>query len=114
MFKGGKAEVRSVAAHNVHENVGRVQEGGTGLLCYGPLIEQYDCQQSGKDDTGLGRWVVIVFQGADELITRVVCSYNPCYNNKNNPELAINSSTGTSSQRRRTRRAQEGVSAMTW
>ena len=40
MFKGGEAEVRSVSAHNVHENVGRAQEGGTGLLCYGPLIEQ--------------------------------------------------------------------------
>ena len=82
MFKGGEAEVRSVAAHNVHENVGRAQEGGTGLLCFGPLIEQYDYEQSGKDDTGLGRWVVMVFQGADGLVTRVVCSYNPCYNNK--------------------------------
>ena len=42
MFKGGEAKVRSVAAHNVYENVGRAQEGGTGLLCFGPLIKQYD------------------------------------------------------------------------
>ena len=51
-------------------------------LCFGPLIEQYDYEHSGKEDTGLGRWVVMVFQGADGLVTRVVCSYNPCYNNK--------------------------------
>ena len=54
MFKGGEVEVRSVAAHNVHENIGRAQEGGTGLLCFGPLIEQYDYEHSGKEDTGLG------------------------------------------------------------
>ena len=54
MFRGGEAEIRSVAGHNVHENVGRSQEGGTSLLCYGPLIEQYDFKNTGKDDTGLG------------------------------------------------------------
>ena len=32
-FLGGVADIRSVVAHNVHENVGRVQEGG-GRLCY--------------------------------------------------------------------------------
>ena len=25
MFRGGEAEIRSIAAHNVHENVGRIQ-----------------------------------------------------------------------------------------
>ena len=29
MFNGGETELRAVAAHNVHENVGRIQEGGT-------------------------------------------------------------------------------------
>ena len=84
MFKGGEAEIRSVAAHNVHEGkeVGRVQEGGTAMLCYGTLIEQYVMEESSKDESGLGRWVVMTFRGRDGLVTRVVCCYNPCYNNK--------------------------------
>ena len=28
LFQGGEEEIISVVAHNVHENVGRVQEGG--------------------------------------------------------------------------------------
>ena len=28
LFRRGEADIRSVVAHNVHENVGRVQEGG--------------------------------------------------------------------------------------
>ena len=40
MFRGGEAEIRTVAGHNVHENVSRFQEGGTAALLYGPLIEQ--------------------------------------------------------------------------
>lgn len=84
MFRGGEAEIRSVAAHNVHESkeAGRVQEGGTSLLCYGPLIEQYDFDASGKDESGLGRWVVMVFRGQNGITTRVVSCYNPCYNSK--------------------------------
>ena len=73
MFRVGEAEIRLVASHNVHENVGRSQEGGTHLLCYGPLIEQYDFENTGRDDTGLGQWVVIVFQGNDGIMIRVVC-----------------------------------------
>jgi hypothetical protein len=28
LFKGGESEVHSVVSHNVHENIGKVQEGG--------------------------------------------------------------------------------------
>ena len=52
------------------------------MLCYGPLIEQYDFKNSGKDDTGLGQWVMMVFQGPDGIVTWVVCGYNPCYNKR--------------------------------
>ena len=38
--------------------------------------------QSGKDETGLGRWVVMTFEG--DVRTRVVCGYNPCGNDKTN------------------------------
>ena len=78
MFNGGEAEIRTQTGHNRHENVGRRQQGGTSLLLYGQLIDQYDFEESGKDDTGLGRWVVMVFRGSDGIVTRIVCGYNPC------------------------------------
>jgi hypothetical protein len=82
LFRGGEAEIRSMAVHNKHEGkeVGRVQEGGTAMMLYGPLIEQYDMDQSGRDETGLGRWVFMTFVGEGGLVTRVVCCYNSCYN----------------------------------
>ena len=78
MFNGGEAEIRTQTGYNRHENVGRVQQGGTSLLLYGQLIDQYDFEASGKDDTGLGRWVAMVFRGSDGIVTRIVCGYNPC------------------------------------
>ena len=80
MFKGGEAEVRSVAAHNSHEGrvVGRYQEGGTAALVFGPLIEQYDFEASGRDPSGLGGWVVLAFRGSNGIVTKVVCGYCPC------------------------------------
>jgi hypothetical protein len=40
LFWGGEAEVRSVVAHNVHENRRkRVQEGGTSMLMFGGIID---------------------------------------------------------------------------
>jgi precorrin-4 methylase len=48
MFKGGEAEIRSVSAHNMHKgkDVGRTQEGGTAMMLYGTLIEQYRTLQN--------------------------------------------------------------------
>ena len=40
MFRGGEAEIPSIAAHNVHENVGRIKEGCTSMLLYVPLVYQ--------------------------------------------------------------------------
>ena len=69
--------MRSVVAHNVHKDVSPVQEGGVGLLLFGPLIESLDMAQSGKDESGLGRWTTMTLQG-DNIKTRIVCEYNPC------------------------------------
>eukprot|EP00956_Cyclotella_meneghiniana_P012309 scaffold17488_cov39-Cyclotella_meneghiniana.AAC.2 len=82
LFRGGEAEVRSVSAHNTHEGkeLGRVQEGGTAMVLFGQLIEQYDFEASGREDSG--RWVVMVFRGENGITTRIVCGYNPCYNRK--------------------------------
>ncbi len=81
LFKGGEADIRSVVAHNVHENLGRVQERGTSLMAFGSIIEHIANDQTGKDETGLGRWSVMTFKG-ENCLTRVVCRYNPCYNTK--------------------------------
>ena len=82
LFKGGETEIRAVAAHNAHENVGRTQEGGTALIAYGDLVEYLDTDNSGKDETGLGRWTYMRFAGADGKSTYVVSGYNPCSNRK--------------------------------
>ena len=81
-FEGGEADIRSVVAHNVHQNVGRVQEGGASMLLIGSLIQQFDVDHSGKDDTGLGRRCYMTFCESEGIKTRVVCGYNLCYNKK--------------------------------
>jgi len=93
LFNGGETDIRTVAADNVYENVSKVQQGGTGLLLYGPLIQQLQFDQSGAEDSGMGRWVVMTLQGEDGFRTRVVSAYNPCYNNKKD--------SGTSYQQQR-------------
>jgi hypothetical protein len=63
LFKGGKAPIQSIAVYNVHENVGRIQQGGTSLLLFRHLTQQLDSNESRKDPTGLGRWSVMTLQG---------------------------------------------------
>ena len=83
LFWGGEAEVWLVVAHNVHEERRwRVQEGGTSMMMFGGVLDYLDMLLSGRDETGLGRWVVMTLQG--ENTTRIVCGYNPCGNDKPN------------------------------
>ena len=82
MLRGGEAEIQSIAAHNVHENVGRVQEGVMSMLIYVPLVDKYDVKHSGKDDTGIGIWAIMVFKGPEGIKNRINCGYNFCYNKK--------------------------------
>jgi hypothetical protein len=84
LFWVGETEVRSVVAHNMHtEEINwRIQEGGTSLLAFGGVINYLDMGKSGKDESGLGRWVVMTFES--DVRTRVICGYNPCGNNKRN------------------------------
>ncbi len=83
LFCGGEAELKSIVAHNSHENIRRVQEGGTSLMLFGPLIQQLNPLESGKDETGLGRWVIMTLTGgAEGFTTRIVCGYNPCGNSR--------------------------------
>ena len=82
MFRDREADIISVAAHNVHENVGIIKEGGTSMLLYGSLLDRYNFEHSGKDNTGIGRWVVMVFQGYKGIKTRIVCGDKSCHNKK--------------------------------
>ena len=93
LFRGGEATIQSVVSHNVNENISRTQEGGTSLLMFGPTCDYLDFDEEKSDASGLGRWSVMTIKGSD-FRTRIVCGYNPCYNN--NP----NSSTSYQQQRR--------------
>ena len=73
LFRGGGADIRSVVAHNFHKNVGRVKEGGTSMLLFGSIIQQFDVDHSGKDVTALGRWCYMTFFESEGINTRVVC-----------------------------------------
>ena len=58
LFQRADKDVRLVVAHNSHKNIALVQEGGSGLLVFGPIIDQLDMKSSGKDKSGLdgGPW----------------------------------------------------------
>ena len=92
LFRGGESSIQSVVAHNVHENISKVQEGGTCLMMFGPLTSSLDHSAEKKDPSGLGRWSVMTVQG-EGFKTRIVCGYNPCYNK--------NRDSGTSYQQHR-------------
>ncbi len=47
---------------------------------FGGLTDYFDAASSGRDPTGLGRWVVMTVKV--EVQTRIVCGYNPCGNDK--------------------------------
>ena len=64
------------------EGGGKMQQGGTNMMLYDSLIDQYDFEASGKDDKGLGRWVHMMLRGEDGVNTRIVCGYNPCRSTK--------------------------------
>ena len=52
------------------------------MLLYGTLVAHYNFKHYGKDDTGLGRWMIMLFKGYKRIKTRIVCGYNLCYNKK--------------------------------
>ncbi len=83
----------AVSVHNVHEdkNAGRVQEGGTGTICFGECTGYI--RKVGHDDKGLSRWSWMLMGGANRHTTQIITAYNLC-KNKN-----VNSSTFYQQQR---------------
>ena len=39
LFNGGEATIQALVTHNVHENIGKVQEGGSSIMTIGALTE---------------------------------------------------------------------------
>ena len=70
----------AVSGHNVHEATiaGRVQEGGTGAICFGESVGYI--KKTGRDKKGLGRWCWILLSGNNGHQTRIITAYNPCKN----------------------------------
>jgi hypothetical protein len=87
MFKRELA-CTAVGAHNVHEAkiAGRVQEGGTGSICFGETVGYV--RKTGKDEDGLGRWCWILLSRNNGHQTRIITAYNPCKNKAANSGTA--------------------------
>ncbi len=83
MFNGGETELQAIASHNRNKDAGKFQEGGTAMMVYGDLIQQFDLEALGQDDLGLGRWTYMLFCGTNNTVTRVICRYSPFANKKN-------------------------------
>jgi hypothetical protein len=82
MFNGGETELQAIASHNRNEDAGKFQEGGTAMMVYGDLIQQFDPETSGQDDLGLGRWTYMLFCSTNNMVTWVICGYSPCAKKK--------------------------------
>jgi hypothetical protein len=54
MFDGGETILWAIASHSKNEEAGKFQEGGTAMIVYRDLIQQFDPEESGWDVLGLG------------------------------------------------------------
>ncbi len=61
MFNGRETELRAIASHNRNKDTGKFQEGGTAMMVYGDLIQQFNPEESGRDDLGLAWWRYMLF-----------------------------------------------------
>ena len=95
MFNGSKTDLQAIVSHNVHKNIGKYQEGGTVMMSYGNLIQQFDSEGSGRGDFDLGQWTYMRFIGGDRIITQIICGYSSCANKKRIQALCISNTTIT-------------------
>jgi hypothetical protein len=73
-----------VSAHNVHKEkfAGRMQEGGTGTICFGNSVG--NIKKTGRDDKGLGRWCWVLLGSTNRHNMQINMAYNPCKNKNMN------------------------------
>jgi hypothetical protein len=67
MLNGGKTELQAIASQNKHEEARKFQEGGAAMIVYEDLIQQYNPEESGWDDLGLGCWTHMKFIGDNNI-----------------------------------------------
>jgi len=72
-----EATMRTVVAHNQHENLGWRQWGGTAAVAYGDLAVRVS--ETGKDTTGLGWWCFMRCKDRDDHAIWIIMVYNPIY-----------------------------------
>ena len=64
-------------AHNVHQDFGQKQQGGTFGLAFGQLASRV--RNVGADDSSLGQWAWMQFKGHDGHVVRIIVAYQPCH-----------------------------------
>jgi len=67
--------LRAVAGHNIHDDFGQRQFGGTFLLGNGEITSSISA--TGSDPSGLGRWVWFALSGRTGTTTRIISAYCP-------------------------------------
>jgi len=70
------AKTRISSCNNKHENVDNFQYGGTSVMAFNEVAHRV--HTTGGDDTGLGRWSWILFEGKSKYRTRIISAYVPC------------------------------------
>ena len=80
------------------------------MLLFVSLIQKFDIDHSGKDDTWLGRWCYMTFFGSEGIKTRVVCGYNRCYNKKKESNTSYQQHRQLFITKKKTGRAQGSAS----
>eukprot|EP00956_Cyclotella_meneghiniana_P000971 scaffold1144_cov22-Cyclotella_meneghiniana.AAC.5 len=98
LFNGGESLVRGQWCCNENDDLEkyvarRTKEGGTGLLAFGEVASLYNSSNSGKDPTGLARFVYMELKGTEGRSTMILTGYCPCKNSTPN--------NGTSYQQQR-------------
>ena len=69
------SKVRISAANNKHEFIDLKQFGGTSIMTFSSIAVRVTA--SGCDDTGLGRWSWLRFEGKQNIKTRIFSVYLP-------------------------------------
>ena len=62
---------------NRHESISVSQYGGTAICAFNEIAARAN-PRTGNDETGLGRWSWMLFEGRHQHKTRIISAYNPC------------------------------------
>jgi hypothetical protein len=68
---------RSIAYNHKEHDARRQQYGGNVLLSINNAAHRV--MEAGRDSSGLGRWTWTRYRGRNNITTRVICAYRPCF-----------------------------------